>query len=192
MWRILHAFAIAALIGSAAYVYGVKYRTIYASEQLVKTRHLINKEKDAINLLRAEYAHLARPDRVQTLADSKLGLQPLALSQIATVNELPDAQPKTDSIGRTLEIARLHGRQFDPGRHRLRLNAASEVRHGRDPDRLDTDAHEPRAAALQSPGLAWLTPRSHGSGAICQRISASIWSRRARASHSRRAQTKRS
>ena len=66
MWRILHAFAIAALIGSAAYVYGVKYRTIYASEQLVKTRHLINKEKDAINLLRAEYAHLARPDRVQS------------------------------------------------------------------------------------------------------------------------------
>src|ERR1700722_4696526 len=103
MWRILHAFAIAALIGSAAYVYGVKYRTIYASEQLVKTRHLINKEKDAINLLRAEYAHLARPDRVQSLADSKLGLQPLALSQIATVNELPDAQPKTDSIGRQLE-----------------------------------------------------------------------------------------
>ena len=86
MWRILHAFAIAALIGSAAYVYGVKYRTIYASEQLVKTRHLINKEKDAINLLRAEFAHLARPDRVQSLADSKLGLQPLSLSQIATVN----------------------------------------------------------------------------------------------------------
>ena len=55
MWRILHAFAIAALIGSAAYVYGVKYRTIYASEQLVKTRHLIDREKDAIGLLRAEF-----------------------------------------------------------------------------------------------------------------------------------------
>ena len=79
IWRLMHAFAIAALIGSAAYVYGVKYRTIYASEQLVKTRHLIAKEKDAINLLRAEYAHLARPDRMQELADAKLGLQPLAL-----------------------------------------------------------------------------------------------------------------
>ncbi len=104
MWRFMHAAAIAALIGSAAYVYGVKYRTIYASEQLVKTRHLIDKEKDAINLLRAEYAHLARPDRVQTLSDSKLGLQPLALSQIATVDELPEARPKVDSIGRTLEL----------------------------------------------------------------------------------------
>ena len=104
IWRLLHAAAIAALIGSAAYVYGVKYRTIYASEQLVKTRHLIAKEKDAINLLRAEYAHLARPDRLQALADSKLGLQPLALSQIATADELPEGRPKTDSIGRELEL----------------------------------------------------------------------------------------
>ncbi len=103
MWRFMHAAAIAALIGSAAYVYGVKYQTIYASEQLVKTRHLIDKEKNAINLLRAEFAHLARPDRVQALADSKLGLEPLALSQIARIEELPDAQPKVDSIGRTLE-----------------------------------------------------------------------------------------
>jgi len=103
MWRFMHGAAIAALIGSASYVYGVKYRTIYASEQLVKTRHLIDKQKDAINLLRAEYAHLARPDRVQALADSKLGLQPLALSQIATIDELPEARPKVDSIGRTLE-----------------------------------------------------------------------------------------
>ena len=95
MWRLLHAVAIAALIASAVYVYGVKYRTIYASEQLVKTRHLIAKEKDAINLLRAEYAHLARPDRLQALADAKLGFQPLALSQIATVDELPEARPRS-------------------------------------------------------------------------------------------------
>src|SRR5579871_5717886 len=103
MLRLMHALAIAALIGSAVYVYGIKYRTIYASEQLVKARHLVNKEKDAINLLRAEYAHLARPDRIQALADSKLGLQALTLSQIARVADLPEVMPKVDSIGRTLE-----------------------------------------------------------------------------------------
>jgi cell division protein FtsL len=101
--KLMHAAAIAALIGSASYVYGVKYRTIYAAEQLVKTRHLIVREKDGINLLRAEYAHLTRPDRIQELADAKLGMQPLALTQIAAVAELPEAQPKVDSIGRTLE-----------------------------------------------------------------------------------------
>ena len=103
MLRLMHAVAIAALIGSAIYVYGVKYRTIYASEQLVKVKHLVSKEKDAINLLRAQYARLARPDRLQALADSKLGLQALSLSQIANVADLPEAMPKIDSIGRTLE-----------------------------------------------------------------------------------------
>jgi cell division protein FtsL len=101
--RLMHAAAIAALIASAAYVYGVKYQTIYAAEQLMKTRHLVAREKDAINLLRAEYAHLSRPDRIEALADMKLGMQPLALTEIATVAELPEAQPKIDSIGRTLE-----------------------------------------------------------------------------------------
>ena len=106
--RLMHAVAIAALIGSAAYVYGVKYRTIYAAEQLVKTRHLIGKEKDAINLLRAEYSRLARPDRIQELAEAKLGLKPLELWQITSVADLPSAQPKVDSIGRTLETLGLN------------------------------------------------------------------------------------
>ena len=39
-----------------------------------------------------------RRSRIRSLV-----LQPLALSQIATVDELPDAQPKVDSIGRALE-----------------------------------------------------------------------------------------
>ena len=49
------------------------------------------------------------PTGIQALADAKLALQPLALSQIATVDELPDAQPKVDSIGRKLESLGLHG-----------------------------------------------------------------------------------
>ncbi len=75
----MHLLAILGVLGSAAYVYGVKYETIYASEQIVKMHHLINKERDAINVLRAEYAHLTRPDRLQALADAKLQMQPLAL-----------------------------------------------------------------------------------------------------------------
>ncbi len=152
MWRILHAFAIAALIGSAAYVYGVKYRTIYASEQLVKTRHLIEKEKDAISLLRAEFAHLARPDRVQALADSKLGLEPLALNRIATIDELPDASPKVELDRPRPRIARIHGRQCDPGDNRLRRNSSGEMRNGGDSDRLAGKAQSASEAAPQAIG----------------------------------------
>ena len=114
MWRFLHVLAIGALIGSAVYVYSVKYRTIYASEQLVKTRHRIAREEDAINLLRAEYAHLARPDRVQALADKELGMQPLALNQIVAPDALPEKAPKVDAIGQKLESLGLLGETATP------------------------------------------------------------------------------
>jgi cell division protein FtsL len=114
MWRFLHVIAIVAVIASAAYVYSVKYQTIYASEQIVKTRHLIAKERDAINVLRAEYAHLVRPDRIQALADKQLDMQPLALTQIVKADELPEAPPKVDSIGRKLESMGLPGLSATP------------------------------------------------------------------------------
>ncbi len=114
MWRFLHVVAIGALIASAAYVYGVKYQTIYASEQIVKTRHLIAKEGDAINLLRAEYAHLIRPDRLQALADTQLDMQPLALGQIVKAENLPERPPKVDSIGRKLESLGLFEQSATP------------------------------------------------------------------------------
>jgi cell division protein FtsL len=114
MWRFLHVVAIGALIASAAYVYSVKYQTIYASEQIVKTRHLINKERDAINLLRAEYAHLIRPDRLQALADTQLDMQRLALNQVVKADDLPERPAKVDSIGRKLESLGLLGQSATP------------------------------------------------------------------------------
>jgi cell division protein FtsL len=103
MWRLMHVAAIGALVASAVYVYSIKYQTIWWSEQIVKTRHAIEREQDAINLLRAEYAFLTRPERLQSLADKELDLQPLALNQIVKASDLPEAEPKVDSIGRKIE-----------------------------------------------------------------------------------------
>lgn len=103
MWRLVHLIAIAALIGSAGYVYRIKYQTILAAEQIVKLKHQIGKTQDAISVLHAEYEHLARPDRVQELADKLLQMQPLALNQIARVVDIPDKNAQADSIGRKLE-----------------------------------------------------------------------------------------
>ena len=103
MWRLLHLFAIAGLIGSAAYVYHIKYETILESEQIVKLRHQINKTQDEIGVLRAEYGHLARPDRIEELADKLLQMQPLALNQIARPEDIPEKSSQSDSIGRKLE-----------------------------------------------------------------------------------------
>jgi cell division protein FtsL len=103
MWRVLHLFAIAALIGSAGYVYRIKYQTILESEEIVKLKHQINRTHDEINVLHAEYEHLARPDRIQELADKLIGMQPLALNQIARADEIPDKNTQADSLGRKLE-----------------------------------------------------------------------------------------
>ena len=103
MWRLLHLVAIGALIGSAVYVYRLKYQTIFESEEIVKLKHQINKTKDEIGVLRAEYEHLARPDRIQELADKLLQMQPLALNQIVRPEDIPEKNPQTDSIGRKLE-----------------------------------------------------------------------------------------
>ena len=54
-------------------------------------------------MLRAEYAHLARPDRIQELADKLLQMQPLALNQIARPEDIPEKNAQGDSIGRKLE-----------------------------------------------------------------------------------------
>lgn len=102
--RICNTLAILALVGSAAYAYSIKYETILYSERLKKTRNANAALRDHIGLLRAEWAHLRRPENIQALADKHLDLQPLDLKQIGSIAELPDRPPRTDSIGRKLEL----------------------------------------------------------------------------------------
>ena len=104
MLRILNVVAIAALIGSAVYAYSIKYDTILYTEQIAKTKRAIKTERDAIGVLRAEWAHLTRPERIQALADKHLDLQPLQLTQIVRADKLPDRGGRVDSIGRQLEL----------------------------------------------------------------------------------------
>ena len=103
MVRILNIIAIAALIGSAIYAYSIKYKTIFHAETVAQLKSDIKKEQDQIGMLRADWAHLTRPERVQALSESLLDLQPLALNQIVKAEALPDKAPKVDSIGRKLE-----------------------------------------------------------------------------------------
>ena len=103
MIRFLNILAIAALIGSAVYAYTIKYETIYRAEQINKMKHEIQAERDAIGVLRAEWTHLARPERIQELATKYLDLQPLSLNQVVAASALPDKAARVDAIGRKLE-----------------------------------------------------------------------------------------
>src|ERR1700753_933194 len=102
MVRFLNFIAVLALVGSAIYAYSIKYETIFHAERIVKLKHEIKAEQDEIALLRAEWAHLTRPERVQALADKFLDLQPVALHQIVSADALPERAAKTDAIGEKL------------------------------------------------------------------------------------------
>ena len=103
MIRILNVMAIAALVASAIYAYSIKYKTMFRAETVASLKAEIKSEQDRIGILRADWANLTRPERVQALADKLLDLQPLALSQIVKVDALPDKAQRPDAIGRELE-----------------------------------------------------------------------------------------
>lgn len=103
MIRILNVAAIAALVASALYAYSIKYKTMFRAETVARLKAEIKTEQDNIGILRADWANLTRPERVQALAEKLTALQPLALNQIVRPDALPDKAPRADAIGRELE-----------------------------------------------------------------------------------------
>ena len=115
MVRLLNILAIASLIGSAIYAYSIKYETTFHAEKIVKLKHEIRREQDQIAMLRAEWAHLTRPERVQALADKFLDLEPMAVSQIVKADALPNRAPRADAILHKLEELGLGEPTATPG-----------------------------------------------------------------------------
>lgn len=114
MIRLLHIIAITALIASAAYAYSVKYDTLYYVEQVAKLKSKVQRERDIIAVLQAEWQYLDRPDRLQEAADQHLDLQPLKIQQLARLADLPNRPDREDEIGRKLEALGLFGPTTTP------------------------------------------------------------------------------
>ena len=103
MKRLLHFIAITALIASAGYAYSIKYETLFYVEQVAKLKSKVQRERDAIAVLQAEWQYLDRPDRLQAAADEHLDLQPMKIQQLARLSDLPNRPSREDEIGRKLE-----------------------------------------------------------------------------------------
>jgi cell division protein FtsL len=107
--RVLNVVAIAALVGSAVWVYRIKYEATLHAEHAQKLKREITLETDAIATLRAEWAYLARPDRVQDFAKQHLDLAPLGREQTVMLASLPSRPAPVDEIGKKLEALGLMG-----------------------------------------------------------------------------------
>ncbi len=102
--RILHVAAIGALLSSALYAYSIKYETTLQGEKLAKLKHRVQREKDAIAILRAEWQLLNTPERLQEFGKRASDLIPLQVHQIGSIAELPMKQDKADEIGKKLDL----------------------------------------------------------------------------------------
>ena len=103
MNRFLNMISFSALIGSAIWMYSIKYDTIYHAEQVKKLENRLDKERQSITVLQAEWQHLNRPGRLQAVADKHLNLKPLAATQIVKAGELPEKAPGGDALARKLD-----------------------------------------------------------------------------------------
>lgn len=93
--RLLNIFVIAALILAASFVYKIKFDSTLQAERVGKMRSELRRERDAIAALRAEWAKLDTPGRIQGLADRHLALRPILPTQFDTLDRLPDRPPVT-------------------------------------------------------------------------------------------------
>jgi hypothetical protein len=91
--RIVHFCALVLLVLAAAYVYEIKFESTLRAERVAKMRVDVRRERDAIAALRAEWATLDNPARIQSLARRHLQLRPADPSQFDQLRGLPEKPP---------------------------------------------------------------------------------------------------
>jgi hypothetical protein len=92
--RIIHLLVIGALIFAAAYVYRIKMESTSRTERVLRLHAEIREQRDAIAMLRAEWAKLDSPLRLQGLAERHLPLKPINANQYDSLKNLPERPPR--------------------------------------------------------------------------------------------------
>jgi hypothetical protein len=91
--RIIHLLVIGALVFAAAYVYRIKMESTARVERVLRLRAEIREQRDAIAVLRSEWAKLDAPLRLQGLSERHLPLKPLNANQYDQLKNLPERPP---------------------------------------------------------------------------------------------------
>jgi hypothetical protein len=94
--RFIHLIVVAALVAAAVDVYKIKFESTVQAERVAKLRVEIRREHDAIAALRAEWAQLDNPARIQALAQHHLPLKPMDPLQVEPFDHLPERPPPPD------------------------------------------------------------------------------------------------
>lgn len=106
--RVVHLLVICTLVFAAAYVYRIKMDSTARTERVLKLHAEVREQRDAIASLRAEWARLDAPARLQGLAERHLELKPVTATQFEQIKTLPmrppsDAKPSGDPLSAMID-----------------------------------------------------------------------------------------
>ena len=106
--RLLNILVICALLLAASAVYKIKFDSTLQAARVAKLRDELRRERNAIAVLRAEWARLDTPERIKGLAERHLSLQPVTPTQFDRFDDLPPRpvpEAQDDPIGAMLDEA---------------------------------------------------------------------------------------
>ena len=92
MNRLINCVLLGGMVAAAVVVYDMKHRVGIASVNVARLETDIEKERESIALLKAEWSYLTRPSRLRELIDRYdmyFELQDVRAEQIAIVSDIP-------------------------------------------------------------------------------------------------------
>jgi hypothetical protein len=110
MMRVIGFLLLIAIVSAVDFVYDVKHPTNRLNRQAIELVRDIERQRDVIATLRAEWSALNQPARLQQLSDRHLRhLKPFLVTQLGLPHEVPD---RPLDLG--LFIEQLAGREGAP------------------------------------------------------------------------------
>jgi hypothetical protein len=97
MIRPFTCLCLAAACGSGLYLYSEKHRTVLLDREISSVINQTQAARARTGLLRAEWALLNEPGRLQEMADKYLSLKPMAPSQFVQLADLPSHLPAPET-----------------------------------------------------------------------------------------------
>jgi cell division protein FtsL len=80
--RLLCLLAFGFLAGLVVLIYDMKFETRRLEDRAAQLARAIEDERDNVALMRAEWSHVSRPERVESLARERLKLEPAKPEQL--------------------------------------------------------------------------------------------------------------
>lgn len=106
------------LTGVVAYgVFHLKHEVQGLEETYARLNREVEREREAIHVLEAEWAYLNRPAGLQSMANRFLTLQPIGARQIAQIDEIPMRRAPSPDRWKTVPLPRPkpHLSSYDAG-----------------------------------------------------------------------------